>query len=980
MNSLLSYGIQVIIISGLLYSYYHFVLRNKKFHRYNRFYLLGAALLSILIPLLNIPVYFTADQADSSIVYNTLTVLSGSSQDEGVIVYATRTGKENWFTTTHILQLIYITIAAVVFMRIVFSLLKINRIIRRHPAEKIDNIHFLNTEEPGTPFSFFRWLFWNRQIELNSAKGEQIFRHELFHIEQKHSLDILFFELLTVVGWFNPFFHLMKRETKAIHEFLADQFAVTENNRWDYAELLLMQVLNTNQRLVHPFFHNQIKRRIAMITSPQKTSHQYMRKLMVLPVTALAVILFAFSYKNSSKPDIPALSQEKHTVVIDISHGGTDLGAVGPGAVFEKDLVFAIAQKIRSLNSNEQLNILFTRNEDKLPEMKYRTSLGKEQEADLFLSLHINSSPDKTKSGIEIFIPGRPDLQEKSRILGSIMAKQLAAVYTSRQQLLQRNKAIPILENSSCPSALLQIGYMSNEEDLNFIRDLKNQEAIAENILKSIEQYLAITEDDKKKDHPAIDTTGQPGKEKFIEVPVGQNTQIKSVPIFFKNKAENTVSNLENAMLIINGKQSFRSKLQNKLIESDSVVVYSPGDKEATRLYGASARNGVIIFYNARITDRPAPAEVTEENKIFTKVEIEAEFPGGMNAWRDYLQKNLDGSVPVRNHAPVGNYTVVMQFIVKLDGTISDIRPLTHHGYGMEDEVKRIINKGPKWKPAIQNGREIVAYRNQPVTFVVGKGDKQINTPTNSKNQPVIEEVKIELAPESIIPVEPAGKNLVFDKVEVEPGFPGGESKWREYLQRNLNGNIPVDSGAPAGKYTVMIQFIVDKDGYLSQIMPLTHHGYGMEKEVLRIIKNGPRWVPAIQNGRNVNAYKKQPVTFVIEEEADETGIPPAVSQKKQPSHILTVKELKNIDVYRLLQLPDGTEIISYVFTIDGDRDAIEVTNTGSQINQKTRELLNNAIAGKMITVDMIRIRAWDEQKKEFYIKKIPSVVWYVKD
>jgi beta-lactamase regulating signal transducer with metallopeptidase domain len=77
----------------------------------------------------------------------------------------------------------------------------------------------------------------------------------------------------------------MKRETKAIHEFLADQFAVTENNRWDYAELLLMQVLNTNQRLVHPFFHNQIKRRIAMITSPQKTSHQYLRKLMVLPVT-----------------------------------------------------------------------------------------------------------------------------------------------------------------------------------------------------------------------------------------------------------------------------------------------------------------------------------------------------------------------------------------------------------------------------------------------------------------------------------------------------------------------------------------------------------------------------------------------------------------------------------------------------------------------------------------------------------------------
>src|SRR6187402_3357634 len=95
-------------------------------------------------------------------------------------------------------------------------------------------------------FSFFRWLFWNRKIELHSEKGEQIFRHELFHIQQKHSWDIIFMELISIFFWINPFFHLIKKELKAIHEFLADEFAVKGNRNWQYAELLLMQVLNTN--------------------------------------------------------------------------------------------------------------------------------------------------------------------------------------------------------------------------------------------------------------------------------------------------------------------------------------------------------------------------------------------------------------------------------------------------------------------------------------------------------------------------------------------------------------------------------------------------------------------------------------------------------------------------------------------------------------------------------------------------------------
>lgn len=107
-------------------------------------------------------------------------------------------------------------------------------------------------------------------------------------------------------------------------------------------------------------------------------------------------------------------------------------------------------------------------------------------------------------------------------------------------------------------------------------------------------------------------------------------------------------------------------------------------------------------------------------------------------------------------------------------------------------------------------------------------------------------------------------ENKIFEKVEIEATFKGGEGAWRKFLERNLNGNTPVDNGAPEGTYTVYVQFVVSKDGSISDVKPLTNHGFGMEQEAVRVIKKGPSWTPAVQNGRSVNAYRKQPITFQV--------------------------------------------------------------------------------------------------------------------
>ena len=110
-------------------------------------------------------------------------------------------------------------------------------------------------------------------------------------------------------------------------------------------------------------------------------------------------------------------------------------------------------------------------------------------------------------------------------------------------------------------------------------------------------------------------------------------------------------------------------------------------------------------------------------------------------------------------------------------------------------------------------------------------------------------------------------ENKIFDKVEIEASFPGGDSKWRQYLERNANGQVATDNGAPEGTYTTVVQFVVDKEGNISDVKSLTNHGYGMEEEAMRVIKKGPKWNPAVQNGRQVKAYRKQPITFQVQGE-----------------------------------------------------------------------------------------------------------------
>jgi protein TonB len=130
---------------------------------------------------------------------------------------------------------------------------------------------------------------------------------------------------------------------------------------------------------------------------------------------------------------------------------------------------------------------------------------------------------------------------------------------------------------------------------------------------------------------------------------------------------------------------------------------------------------------------------------------------------------------------------------------------------------------------------------------------------TEPPPEPVGTGAKIEKEPEE-------DYDKIFTVVQQEAAFPGGLAGWSRFVERNLDRELPANNGAPPGKYTVTISFIVDKEGKVSEVKAENDPGYGTAAEAVRVIKKGPNWTPALQNGRNVISRKKQNITFVVEE------------------------------------------------------------------------------------------------------------------
>ena len=308
------YLLKIIICSAVLFAYYWFFLRNKIYHAYNRFYLLAIVLISLAFPLVSINI-FHENATKTTVVKMLQVVNAGDEYIDGMIV---NSPAKFAFGISEITLFIYFIICTVFFIFLLQMLVSIFKLIKTNEKVKIENINFINTDAAkGTPFSFFQFIFWNRQIDVQSDAGNRIFKHELAHIQERHSWDKMFINIILIIFWINPIFWLIRKELSMIHEFIADKNAVEDGDTAAFAAMILEATYP--QRipfLTNSFFYSPIKRRLMMLTKNKNPRMNYFSRLLVLPL--LIIVFAAFTLKivnNTNKKNFVEKFRDRKSVV-----------------------------------------------------------------------------------------------------------------------------------------------------------------------------------------------------------------------------------------------------------------------------------------------------------------------------------------------------------------------------------------------------------------------------------------------------------------------------------------------------------------------------------------------------------------------------------------------------------------------------------------------------------------------------------------
>src|ERR1035437_1449092 len=312
------YLLKIIICSGILYGYYLIALRDKIFHKWNRFYLLAAVVLSLAAPLIKINIWQKSDEPKTQVIHFLQVV---NSNDEIVYEY-TKNNSYFKMNASDLAAFIYVIISGFLLAFLIQTLYKINRLKNKYQQTVLAGINFINTDANGTPFSFFNNIFWNDKIDINTATGKHIFHHEVAHVQEKHSYDKVFINIILIFFWINPFFWLIRKELNIIHEFIADKKALEDSDTAAFAAMILQATYPQQQfTITNNFFYSPLKRRLLMLTKNKNPKISYASRLLVLPLAALVFFAFTFKIKTitnhfNSKDTIHSTNNQYHDALL----------------------------------------------------------------------------------------------------------------------------------------------------------------------------------------------------------------------------------------------------------------------------------------------------------------------------------------------------------------------------------------------------------------------------------------------------------------------------------------------------------------------------------------------------------------------------------------------------------------------------------------------------------------------------------------
>lgn len=289
-----TYILKSTLLLGIFLGAYYLLLSREKMHRFNRFYLLGSLLFSLVLPVITIPVYVAAEASPPPEEVIQLVAAAPVAPPEVVqtsyLSYAVVGG-----------YVLIVTLLAVRFIRNIFRFYR-----AKHGSTLVDykgaTLVLLEGDMP--PHTFLNYIFISHQEYERRLAEPELLTHELAHVQQKHTLDVLFIELLKTVLWFNPLLYLYKRAIQTNHEFLADDAVIHQHlNITTYQSLLLDKATPPMAyALASSINFSLTKKRFIMMTKTTTRFKAALLQASVLPVFAALVLIFSVKVEAQNVP------------------------------------------------------------------------------------------------------------------------------------------------------------------------------------------------------------------------------------------------------------------------------------------------------------------------------------------------------------------------------------------------------------------------------------------------------------------------------------------------------------------------------------------------------------------------------------------------------------------------------------------------------------------------------------------------------
>ena len=776
-------------LTGFFLIYIAF-LRNERFFVLNRIYLVSGILVSIIFPLFTwhytviFPVTPTAEVLEPKVVG--ITPVSDPFPIQNLLLY------------------LYLTGALYLIFRLIKQTVAVWKVIRQSETQHFNSIKLIRTDRYPASFSFFSFVFVNPSID--EPEANEIVNHEQEHIRQQHWMDLLLFEILRTMHWFNPVSWLYGHLIRQNHEYLADERALQRSsNPAIYRAALLNQMFGGPViSLANSFNYSLNKKRFNMMKQITYSPIRKLKLLLVLPL--IAGVFYAFAtpeYKFIEAPQSSTIQENatqssfktvKGKVVNENGKPLKSTSIVVSGSTFGTT---------PDENGNFELQML-ERSSLVFSFVGFETQVVK---------------PDFTK---EMVITMKPAVISIDAV-GNINSKS---------------------EKAPSPSMVFIDGKESSIDEMDKIDP------------KRIEKVEVF------KGKQAIEKYGKKGKDGVVLVTLKKDDPASVTQTF--NVQSNSPLNFGDSnvfgmqpLVIIDGvvdKTHNANSVPPENIESISVLK----DESATKIYGDKGKNGVIL-----ITTKKG-LSAAQNTPIDVKV------TGYANDQKENTSTNTEVKIRSTGNSGIGNTPIIYKDGLLLENTkLDDIDPKTIESMHVLKGEMATKKYGQQGKDGVV---EITSKQGSKPLYVV---DGKI---LENQNQENIDPYSIESI--SVLKGEPAtkeygekGKNGVvlitlkkpkeaFVVVEELPEFPGGVEALRTFVKNNLQyPKIALKNGIQG---RVFVNFIVGKDGSVSNAKIAQGVDSSLDAEAIRVVESMPKWNPGKQRGELVEVRYTIPIEFKL--------------------------------------------------------------------------------------------------------------------